>query len=339
MTVKRVIPMEFQLHVLDPYIVTFHHRDNFPKGNERLAPQKMPVGKNNGQDFDMNADWRMYHGADVPGFPVHPHRGFETVTIMLEGYADHFDSKGSKGRYGEGDVQWMTAGEGVQHSEMFPLLNSEGDNPMELFQVWLNLPAKNKFAEPGYKMFWNENIPRVVKESKNGAKATVRVLAGEFEGTQSLAPLPASWASERENHVEIWVVEMEPESEFTLPAISKSLNRVLYNYGEGDVEVADRELSSMYCAELKGDVEAVVKCGKVATKLLLLEGEPIGEPVAARGPFVLNTFEELSQAFIDYRDTEFGGWSWDRNDPINPKSAGRFASYLGGERVEYPPKE
>lgn len=174
MKVKDIKPMQFQLKVLDPYIIAFHHNDLLPRRNGKLAPLEMPVGKNNGQDFDLNVTWRMCHGDTVPGFPVRPHRGFETITVVTEGYADHFDSKGSKGRFGGEDVQWMIAGKGVQHSEMFPLINEEKENLMELFQIWLNLPKKDKFGEPAYKMLWSEDIPIVTERNSDGKVATVK---------------------------------------------------------------------------------------------------------------------------------------------------------------------
>lgn len=333
MSIKRIAPMVFQLHVLDPFIIAFHHKDLFPKGNGKMGPDVMPKGKNSGDDFDMNADWRMYYGDTISGFPVHPHRGFETITVMIEGFADHFDSRGSKGRYGQGDVQWMTAGAGVQHSEMFPMLNDDKENPMELFQIWLNLPSKDKFASPDYKMFWSEDIP-VLK--KNGA--TVKIITGEYNGVKSLDPLPDSWAYDRQNHVGIWLIKLEPNAELVIPAVSGTLNRVLYNYNGGRVKVADSEMSVKYYAELEGDEQIMIKNGGQETELLLLEGEPINEPVAARGPFVMNTIGELKQAFLDYEKTEFGGWQWDRNDPVNKKEDGRFANYRNGERIEYPSK-
>lgn len=336
MAVLQIAPMEFQLHVLNPFVIAFHHRDLFPKGDGKMAPVAIPREKNLGEDFNPEADWRMYYGRTVPGFPVHPHRGFETVTVMIEGFADHFDSKGSKGRYGEGDVQWMTAGAGVQHSEMFPLLNDEQENPMELFQIWLNLPKKNKFAKPDYKMFWSEDIPRVVEHDMENRRTEVKLIAGEFKGIRSLDPLPASWAYNRKNKVGIWLIKMEPHAVFTLPALSSTLNRVLYNYNGSGMKVAQHPLPNRYYAELKGSEEVMIVNGESPSEVLLLEGEPINEPIAARGPFVMNTFDELQQAFVDYRQTQFGGWQWESDDPVNEKESPRFASYEGGKRVEYP---
>ena len=333
MSIKKMGLMGFQFYVLDPFIIAMHHRDIFPQGNGKMGPKVMPVGKNSGTDFDEKAAWRMYHGNTISGFPVHPHRGFETVTVMIEGFADHFDSKGSKGRYGQGDVQWMTAGAGVQHSEMFPMLNDDEENPMELFQIWLNLPAANKFAAPDYKMFWSENIPTVKKDG-----VEIKIIAGEYEGLKSLDPLPASWAYNRNNHVGIWLITMTPQSEFTIPPVSQTLNRMLYNYIGGGIEIEDEHIREDHYAELDGSRPIKIKNRDKTTKLLLLEGEPIGEPVAARGPFVMNTEGELKQAFLDYQKTEFGGWQWDRYDPVNEKEADRFAYYKNGEHIEYPPQ-
>lgn len=336
MSIKNIKPMGFQLQVLDPYIVAFHHYDEFPEGNGKLAPVEMPVGKNNGQDFDMNASWRMYHGDTIPGFPAHPHRGFETITVVTEGYADHFDSKGSKGRFGGGDVQWMTAGKGVQHSEMFPLINTDKGNTMELFQIWLNLPSKSKFVEPAYKMLWSEDIPVITEKNKEGKVTSIKLIAGEYKGVKSLDPAPDSWAFDRNNHVGVWIVKLEPNAEFTIPAVSKTLNRILYNIKGGAVTIEDKMVANKYYAELDGGVDILVKNGNEPTELLLLEGEPINEPVVAQGPFVLNTVGELKQAFMDYQETEFGGWQWETTDPVNESGAGRFAYHNNGEKIEYP---
>jgi redox-sensitive bicupin YhaK (pirin superfamily) len=118
---------------LDPFLFCVHHLDMYPEGDERMGPKASLAGRNIGSDFAGIDGWRMYHGDVVPGFPRHPHRGFETITIARQGYIDHSDSLGATARFGHGDVQWMTAGRGIVHSEMFPLVKRDGDNPGELF--------------------------------------------------------------------------------------------------------------------------------------------------------------------------------------------------------------
>lgn len=337
MKVKLVAPMEFQLAVQNPYILCFHHRDAFPKGTKQMTPIQYLPNRNPNGDFDLLAPWRMYYGNKIPGFPVHPHRGFETITVVTKGYADHFDSFGCYGRYGEGDVQWMTAGKGIQHSEMFPLLSEEQENPMELFQIWLNLPKKDKMVEPNYKMLWAEDIPTTVVDHE-GAKATVRVLAGEFNGILSLDPTPHSWAFDRKNRVCILLLELEPHAKITLPKVSSTLNRSIYHYSQNQAEVdlEGQGLSEGMYAQLEGNEEITVQnTSRKVAKLLVLEGEPINEPVSAHGPFVMNSKQEILQAFEDFRKTEFGGWPWDAEDPVNDKDTPRFASFQEGEK-EYP---
>src|SRR6185437_7469197 len=137
---------------------------------------------------------RMYHGRTVPGFPQHPHRGFETVTIVRRGHIDHADSLGAAARFGAGDVQWLTAGGGIVHAEMFPLLDREGPNPLELFQIWLNLPAADKLVEPYFTMFWDGQIPVVRAVDADGRVTEVTVIAGAFGGSRAPAPPPDSYA-------------------------------------------------------------------------------------------------------------------------------------------------
>ncbi len=133
--IRQSVPLGFQWPTSDPFLFCVHHEDHYPKGNGKFGPDASLAGRDMGQDFAGKDGWRMYHGDDVPGFPGHPHRGFETVTVVQRGIVDHADSLGAAGRYGDGDVQWMTAGAGVQHSEMFPLLHEDKENPMELFQI------------------------------------------------------------------------------------------------------------------------------------------------------------------------------------------------------------
>ena len=112
----------------------------------------------------------MYHGEVVPGFPQHPHRGFETVTFVRRGQIDHSDSLGATARFGRGDVQWLTAGKGIVHAEMFPLIDEDGPNPLELFQIWLNLPAVDKMADPYFTMLWHGDIPVIEHKDADGPR-------------------------------------------------------------------------------------------------------------------------------------------------------------------------
>ncbi len=336
MKVLRIGTMGFQLEVKNPFIVCFYHNDLFPKGDDKMRPLNYRENRRRGEDFDLDATWRMYYGDKIPGFPVHPHRGFETVTVVLEGFADHFDSLGSYGRYGQGDVQWMTAGEGIQHSEMFPILSETEENPLQLFQIWLNLPKKDKFAQPDYKMLWREDIPVVEVTDENGNASQIKIIAGSYNDVKSPDPLPASWAFDRNHHVGIWLITMQPHARFTIPKVSVMLNRMLYCYQGGGVTVEDKDLPAAHFAELSGNDDISIINGDKESKLLLLEGEPIREAVATYGPFVMNSIQDLEQAMIDYERTQFGGWPWNVPDPVNKRDDGRFASYRNGERIERP---
>ena len=127
----------------DPFLFCVHHLDFYPKGNGKGGPAATLRGRQIGNDFIIKDGWRMYHGDKIPGFPAHPHRGFETVTVVQRGMVDHADSMGAAGRYGGGDVQWLTAGSGIQHSEMFPLLEENQGNTLELFSTPLSeIPLK-----------------------------------------------------------------------------------------------------------------------------------------------------------------------------------------------------
>ena len=127
--------------------------------------RRLPEGPHIGQDFDSIDGWNMYHGKNVPGFPQHPHRGFETITYVRTGFCDHSDSMGATARFGRGDTQWMTAGKGIVHCEMFPLLKRDEPNPLELFQIWLNLPAEDKMVDPYFTMLWSHDTPTVVMQA------------------------------------------------------------------------------------------------------------------------------------------------------------------------------
>ncbi len=330
-----VKPLGFMWPTDNPFIFCVHHKDDYPKGNDEMGPAASLAGRYIGQDFTIKDGWRMYHGERIPGFPAHPHRGFETVTIVLDGFVDHSDSHGAAGRYGMGDVQWMTAGAGLQHCEMFPLVKRDARNPVELFQIWLNLSKRNKFADPHFKMLWGETIPELVIADENGKKTTVRIYAGNLNGNTAPAPAPASWAAEPENGVNIWTIKMEPGARFTLPPASIEKNRMLYYYQGGNIAIAGININPGNAVEMLADQAAIIECAEKEALFLFMEAMPINEPIVQHGPFVMNTTEEINQAFADYRRTQFGGWPWQRYDHVHPREQGRFARYKDG-REESP---
>lgn len=323
-------PMGFMLPVADPFLFCAHHLDLYPPGNDQMGPAASLEGRNLGQDFNLKDGWRMYHGETVPGFPGHPHRGFETVTIVLQGLVDHADSYGQAGRYGNGDVQWMTAGAGLQHSEMFPLLNRESGNTGELFQIWINLPREKKFAKPYFKMLWSEDIPRISATDSNGRKTEVTIIAGRLGETQALAPAPDSWAADPMNELGIWLIRMEAGAVWTLPAAGAHLNRSLYFYVGESMVIDGTSVKADNAVELKSDIALNLQNGNQEGYLLLLQGKPIKEPVEQYGPFVMNTRKEIQEAFEEFRRTDFGGWPWPRYDQVHPREKGRFATHVDG---------
>lgn len=324
-------PLGFMWPTIDPFLFCVHHHDHYPAGNEIMGPAVSLGGRNLGQDFTVRDGWRMYHGRRIPGFPVHPHRGFETVTVVMEGFVDHSDSAGAAGRYGNGDVQWMTAGAGLQHSEMFPLINRKRDNPLELFQIWLNLPAERKFARPHFKMLWADTIPEAILKDESGRETSIYIVAGEFAGLRAPDPAPDSWAADPDNEVAIWNIRMESGAELTLPAASDEALRMLYFFEGDTISITGQDVSPMNAVEMFANQEVLVKNGNKPGRLLLLQGRPINEPVAQYGPFVMNTQQEIHQAIADYRSTGFGGWPWDNDDNVHPRDKGRFALYPDGK--------
>lgn len=295
-----------------------------------MGPAASLEGRNIGQDFNIKDGWRMYHGETVPGFPEHPHRGFETVTIVMTGMVDHADSYGQAGRYGNGDVQWMTAGEGLQHSEMFPLMNQKSENPAELFQVWLNLPKAKKFVKPHFKMLWSEDIPKYKIADKNGKTVEINVIAGKIGGITPPLPAPDSWAADPDNEVAVWTIKMDAGAQWSILPSKTQVNRTLYFYIGEYLMVDGSNISSYQSVEVKTDTELHILNGNSESYLLMLQGKPINEPVVQYGPFVMNSEAEIQQAYSDYRRTEFGGWPWPRRDQVHPRSKGRFALYGDG---------
>ena len=335
--VLETLPLGFPWVCADPFLFCVHHLDKYPQGNAELGPDASLSGRNIGQDFEGKDGWRMYHGDVVPGFPQHPHRGFETVTIARRGLIDHSDSLGATARFGSGDVQWLTAGAGIVHSEMFPLVEREQGNTLELFQIWLNLPPENKFVAPHFTMLWNRDVPHVHALDARGRGVDVTVIAGTLDGKRPPAPPPSSWASQPNSDVAIWCVRLDAGATWTLPPASDDeVVRTLYFFKGPGVRIGQRNFSSPLAARVRPDVPVELEAGDGECELLLLQGRPIGKPVVQYGPFVMNTREEIQNAIQDYQRTRFGGWPWQSDGPVHARAEGRFAKHANGhvERVE-----
>lgn len=330
----KIRELGFQWQTNNPFLFCVHHKDAYPRGNGKLGPSVSLDGRRLGNDFTLKDGWRMYHGREIPGFPRHPHRGFETVTVVLEGVVDHADSLGAAGRYGFGDVQWMTAGAGIQHSEMFPLVNEDRENPLELFQIWLNLPAGDKFVDPHYKMLWAEEIPEIRVEDKAGKLTRVILVAGSLDGNEPPPPPPGSWAAKKENKVAIWLIKMEAGATWKIPPAGGEAGRSLYFHRGKELMVSGRKVESSHAIDLLANQETRLENGPQESHVLLLQGRSIEERVVQYGPFVMNSEEEIQQAFNDYRRTGFGGWPWPRMDQVHDPGRGRFARYSDGSEED-----
>lgn len=328
--IKAIKPLGFPWQTQDPFLFCVHHLDKYPKGNAVMGPDASLAGRAIGQDFASDQEWRMYHGSKVPGFPAHPHCGFETVTVVTQGLVDHSDSLGAAGRFGFGDVQWMTAGKGVQHCEMFPLVHQDRENPLELFQIWLNLPKSKKKADPYFSMLWSDSIPFYTHQDEKGKKTVVRVIAGKIEDIAAPKPAPDSWAADPAHELAIWTIDMEPGATWTLPLASASVNRSLYFYEGKQMRVGPQDFDNHRAIELHSAAETQIVNGDTTSSFLLLQGKPIGEPVVQYGPFVTNTQAEVQQVLQEYQRTEFGGWPWPSPDHVHPRAEQRFAKYPDG---------
>ena len=331
--ILQTVPLGMHWPTLDPFLFCAHHHDAYPEGDDELGPRASLAGREIGADFAGVDGWNMYHGDHVPGFPQHPHRGFETVTFVREGFIDHSDSLGATARFGAGDTQWITAGAGIVHCEMFPLLERDRPNPLELFQIWLNLPAADKMAEPCFSMMWDGDVPHLEHTDDAGRTSRITVIAGEIDGHRAPAPPPHSWASHPEADVGIWHAALDEGASWTLPTAGPETARVLYFY-EGDaLEVDGVHLDASTGAVLDADHAVTLVAGPGGAQVMILQGRPIAEPVAQYGPFVMNDEAGIRQAMVDYQETGFGGWPWPNDGPVHHRDQGRFAKHPDG-RVE-----
>ncbi|HVK98389.1 MAG TPA: pirin family protein [Dongiaceae bacterium] len=228
------------------------------------------------------------------GVGQHPHRGFETVTIVYKGEVAHRDSTGQGGVIGPGDVQWMTAGSGILHEEFHSPEFTENGGPLEMVQLWVNLPAKDKMTKPGYQAILDGDIPAVELLDNAG---TVRVIAGEFGGHKG----PAHTFTP----INLWDVRLKQGRYCTLPVPEGWTGALAVLHGT--VKVNDETLASdaqlVVLDRVGRDLSIEASTDAV---LLLLSGEPIDEPIVGHGPFVMNTEQEIVQAIRDFNAGRFG---------------------------------
>jgi len=326
-----ILPENGPWPTLDPFLFCVHHNDAYPAGTKNFIPNSSLSGRNIGNDFSNKNGWSMYHGESVPGFPKHPHRGFETLTVVEKGFIDHSDSLGATARYGDGDSQWLTAGNGINHSEMFPLFNQDRKNKLDFFQIWINLPAKNKRVDPNFFMFWKNQIPKVEIKDSNGIASKIEIISGDYDNIKAPTPPPNSWANNPENHMAVWVIHIKKKGIINLPIAVQDINRCLYIMKDTKINLNQNPIQPSTMVELYSDKRITLENKGSDAKILLLQGKPINEPVAKYGPFVMNTRSEIEQAFQDYNSTGFGGWNWEDTAPIHGRFNGKFAKFPNGE--------
>merc|ERR1712176_1680725 len=232
----------------------------------------------------------------------------------------------------------MTAGKGIVHGEMFPLVNSDKPNYLQFFQLWLNLPRAKKMVDPSFAMFWSRDVP---KWTSSDGLSTVTVFAGNYflnKETKQNIPPPDSWATNPDNDVAVLRIVVKPGGKMVLPRAKKGaqgVNRTIYLLdGMDGVEIDGDVVKEKVCITLDATKDVSIELpgeARDTSEFLVLQGRPIDEPVVSYGPFVMNTEREIREAFSDYESTQFGGWPWRRDDMIFPAKKGRFALLDGKE--------
>lgn len=323
----------FELHwdTEDPFIFVSHHEDDYPHGNRQMAPPWEEIGgRNLGRDYTKRLGFRMYNGKVVPGFPMHAHWGYETLTYPRIGYVDHFDHNGCHGRFGFGDAQWVMASSRYSHSEMYPLVNKEDRNPNDITQIMINIPLERKNSENSVSTVWSEGIPKV---SGDGWEATV--LCGTFAGASIHSPSPGSWAVP-ENGVRIVRVSLDPGASITFDPAMEGANRNVYMTSGDGADLMGTKIMHNDRAKVEGDVEMTISNGDTPAVVWVLEGRPIGQKMSSFGPVTLGSEKEVRAALQDIRRSEYGEWPFDVVDKVHLEDGtGRFIHHADGTE-EFP---
>lgn len=265
-----------------------------PEGDGGIV--RRGIGISEGEDMD---PFLLFDHAQMKlptGFPDHPHRGFETVSYILKGTIIHEDFKGHKGKIGPGDVQWMTAGKGIVHSEMPGSFTEDSMG----FQLWINLNKENKMCEPKYQEFTKEKIPKI---QINNSESYVKVISGEYNGVEGPVKSVTS--------VHYYDVFLNNNESSKIKVIKGKVNCFIYVYDGDAISVLGKRIKQFDCAKIIKDsdkeesLEFSVSSNQNASFLVML-GRPLEEPVVKYGPFVMNTEDEIVQAFEDYKSGKNG---------------------------------
>ena len=326
--VSKVTRFDMHWDTEDPFLFVSHHEDDYPHGNRQLAPPLEEItGRDLGRDYEKRLGFRMYNGKVVPGFPMHAHWGYETVTLPEIGYVDHFDIMRTEGRFGFGDVQWIMASSKYMHNEMYPLVNQEDRNPNDITQIMINIPLEQKNRENRVSTVWSEEIPVIERDG-----VRVKVLCGTFGDAVMRSPNEGSWADG--NHaVRILRLSMDPGSEIAIDPTTSKANRNVYMVSGGKIDVCGTELEPYMRAKVTPDMEMVISNGDEASVVWVLEGEPIDQKMASFGPVTLATVKEVRAAMDDIRKNEYQEWPFDVIDKVHAQDDGRFIRYVDGTEI------
>ena len=243
--------------------------------------------------FDYAAPREFAATTEKRGVGPHPHRGFETVTIAFQGEIEHGDSVGNRGVIGPGDVQWMTAASGIIHEEFLSTEFLKRGGVLEMVQLWVNLPAKNKMIAPKYQPILNKDIPVVTLPDNGG---TVRVIAGNYAGTQG--------AASTYSPVNLWDIKLKAGSTVVLD-VTEGYTTMLF-VRQGKLALGSTVVGAADLAIMERDGTRITLVAEEEVSLLLMGGEPISEPIVASGPFVMNTEQEIRIAMMDYQSGRMG---------------------------------
>jgi len=332
-TVQKMVDINIHWSGDDPFTFISHHHDQYPHGNQQMAPPlELIRGRNLGRDYQERYGFRMYHGRVVPGFPMHAHWGYETISIAEKGFVDHFDTEGNFGRYGNGDVQWTFASSRYEHCEMYPLLDQENENPVHITQIMVNLPLDRKNTGNSVNNIWSHDIP-VIED--DGVQVTL--YCGSYQGKEIYSPNPGSWAA-AENSVRIMKVLLEPGKEFHLDALPKGVTRNVYFVSGGDAKMEGTPMTLHLRYKMKDATELNIINGSEPSEIWVLEGKPIGEKQALFGPVILKDLETVRKSMDEIRIKEFQEWPWEIMDRTNPIDMGRELHRKDGS-VEVPARE